>query len=266
MTMAALLDALALPAACRVDQRIPKKLLVENAAPTAADKRLLNDLVDEVLWIAALKPNKVGVPDYRDDQREYVEVAILTVTTRRAYGVATDAEATTEVSRPCNTTRLAELLHRSVPYPVLLLLATPQGLSMSGAHKRHAHNEADKVVLDGDVITVDVAGDLPRSHPFMQGIAMQCQPRINLMAMYQGWLDCLTALQAAGYTGSFRLMDNPLQLAARRTALRDYQRLEQDAARLRRQAEKEKQMSRQVALNMALKRIQSEMTTAREQL
>jgi len=39
MSAVAIIHALALPEGARVDQRVPKKLLVENGAPTAADKR-----------------------------------------------------------------------------------------------------------------------------------------------------------------------------------------------------------------------------------
>lgn len=41
MRLDVLLEALTLPASCRVDQRIPTKMLVDNGAPTAAGKRLL---------------------------------------------------------------------------------------------------------------------------------------------------------------------------------------------------------------------------------
>ena len=113
MTLASLISALALPTSCRVDQRVPKKLLVENGAPTPADKRLINDRVDEVQWLAALKPNTVGVAEYRDDEREYLEVAVLCVTARPAP----QADGAGAVARHVNTTRLAELVHRAVPYP-----------------------------------------------------------------------------------------------------------------------------------------------------
>ena len=76
----ALLAALDLPASSRVDQRVPKKLLLENGAPTAADKRLINDGIEELLWLAALKPTTIGVPEYRDDVREYLEIAVLRLT------------------------------------------------------------------------------------------------------------------------------------------------------------------------------------------
>lgn len=260
-----LIAALALPASCRVDQRVPKRMLVENGAPTKADKRLLNDTVEEIQWIAALKPNTVGVPDYRDEERQYLEVAVLSVTTRDARATV-DGEGPAAAPRPVNTTRLAELVHRAVPYPVLLLLATPQGLFLSMAHKRWAQNYAGKVVLDGEVTTVEADADLTPTHPFMQCLALTRQPQATLMALYQGWLDCLVALQAARYTGTYKFTDNPVEAAARRAALRECQRLEQEAIRLRVQAGKEKQMAKQVDCNIALQRVLEELSSTREQL
>jgi hypothetical protein len=269
MTVPDLIEALALPVSCRVDQRVPKKMLIENGAPTAADKRLLTDAIEEIQWIAALKPNTVGVPDYRDEEREYLEVAVISIATRGGQA-AVDAEraapTASTAAKPVNTTRLAELVHRAVPYPLLLLLATPQGLFLSMAHKRWAQNEAGKVVLDGEIATIATAGDLSPMHPFMQSLALARQPQATLMTLYQGWLDCLSALQAARYTGTFKTVDDPAQAAVRRAALRECQRLEQEATRLRTQAAKEKQMAKQVDLNLSLKRVQAELTAAREQL
>lgn len=265
MILEGLIDALALPASCRVDQRVPKKMLIENGAPTTADKRLLTDAIEEVQWIAALKPNTVGVPDYRDEHREYLEVAVLSIITRGLPPTA-DSEGRAPASKPANTTRLAELVHRAVPYPVLLLLATPQGLFLSMAHKRWAENEAGKVVLDGEVTAVEAADDLTPGHPFLQALALTRQPQVTLMALYQGWLDCLTALQAARYTGTFKAMDDPAHAAARREALRECRRLEQESARLRALASKEKQIAKQVDLNLALKRVQADLVAAHDKL
>jgi hypothetical protein len=43
MTSTAVIAALQLPADSRVDQRVAKKLLAENGAPTASDKRHIHD-------------------------------------------------------------------------------------------------------------------------------------------------------------------------------------------------------------------------------
>lgn len=262
-----LISALGLPTSCRVDQRVPKKMLVENGAPTSADKRLINESIEEFQWLAALKPNTVGVAEYRDDCREYSEVAVLYIIMRKGpEGKGAGAARVAQHIRPTNITRLAELVHRAVPYPVVLLLAAPQGLFLSLAHKRWAQNEAGKVVLDGEPVTVDVALDLTADHPFMQALALSRQPQTSLLALYQGWMDGLTAWQAAKYTGTFTPTVTPAQAAARRNALRTCQYLEQESTRLRAQAAKEMQLAKQVELNLALKRINAELASAREQL
>ncbi len=256
-----LIDALALPGSCRVDQRVPKKMLVENGAPTSADKRLINESVEEIQWLAALKPNTVGVTEYRDEEREYLEVAVLCVLVRDASLVG--GSATRKLG---SITRLAELVHRAVPYPVLLLMATPHSLFLSLAHKRWAQNEAGKVVLDGELATVELPLGLTVEHPFVQALALACQPQASLLALYQGWMDCLTDWQVAQYTGTYMTAGTPAQAATRREALRICQRLELESARLCALAVKEKQMAKRAELNLALKRISVELTAARERL
>lgn len=86
------------------------------------------------------------------------------------------------------------------------------------------------------------------------------------MALNQGWMDCLTAAEAARLTGNFRLPNDPPTAAAQREALRACQRLEQEAARLRSQAAKERQIAKQVDLNLALQRLEISLQLARGQL
>jgi len=268
ITVDDLVKALALPDRSRVDQRVPKKMLAEHGAPTAADKRLLTDGIEELQWIAALKPGTVAVPAYRDDVREYLEVAVLVVRARATH------------SKPSQMLRLAELVHRAVPYPVVLIqtLATPAAtsgplatpLALSVVHKRAAQNEAGKVVLDGDLVRTELAssdGALnDAAGPLLDVLALDRQPHQDLMALYQGWMDCLTAAEAARITGRFRLADDANQAAARRDALRTCQRLEQEAARLRNLASKERQMAKKVDLNLALQQLQADLNAARAQL
>lgn len=257
MTTHEIILSLGLPDGCRVDQRVPKKLLLENGAPTVADKRLINDGIEEIQWVAALKPNTIGVSDYRDDLREYVEIAVLTVTLR-----ATD-------DKPAKVARLAELVHRAVPYPVLLLLHSGQRVMLSLAHKRWAQNEAGKVVLDSGVVSASLPDDASSADvlsAFMQALALTSQPQATLFGLYQGWMDSVQALLAARLTGTFKTADSPEQAVARRQALQECQRLELEEARLRTQAAKEKQLARQVQLNLALKRVQAQLAAARQQL
>lgn len=244
----ALLSALDLPASSRVDQRIPKKLLLENGAPTAADKRIINDGIEELFWLAALKPTTIGVPEYRDDVREYVEIAVLRLTLRDG----------------AKATRLVELAHRAVPYPLLLLTEQGEHPGLSAVHKRWSQNEAGKTVLEGDIVAAewDAERDGERWPAFRNALALGQQPRTTLYALYQGWIDTLLALHAARATGAFAVAGDAEHAAARRDALQECARLDAEIARLRAAAAKEKQMARQVAINMEIKSLQAERSAA----
>lgn len=240
-----LVAALDLPASALVNQRIPKKLLVENGAPTSADKRRINEGIEEVQWVAALKPANAGIPEYRDEDRAYLEIAVLSVSLRSG----------------AQPKRLAELIHRAVPYPVFLILAGDGPLTVSLAHIRWAQNEADKVVLDGRSALAPVErGDAGMA--FLHALSLVRQPRGDLAALYQGWMDTLTALEVASLTGTFRASDSADQAETRRAALRQCQELEANMASLRAEAAKETQVARQVDLNLELKRL----ATKRHQL
>jgi hypothetical protein len=243
------ITALALPPESRVDQRIPKKLLVERGAPTAADKRQINEGIEELLWLAALKPTTIGVPDYRDALREYLEIAVLSLTLRPA-------------AKPG---RLVELIHRAIPYPVLLVMAQSGALSLSLAHKRLAQNEAEKVVLD-EAITACVIGDHPAVHPFLASLSLAAQPRAHLWALYQGWKDCVEAFLAAELTGEFTRPSSAESASARREALVEHDRLTRQIVALRAKATRESQVNRRVELNLEIKRLEAALAQAHANL
>jgi len=247
-----LIEALDLPASSRVDQRVPKKLLLENGAPTVADKRTINDGIEELVWLAALKPTTIGVPEYRDDVREYLEIAVLRLTLRAA----------------AKATRLVELVHRAVPYPLLLLTEQGERPGLSAAHKRWSQGEGGKTVLEGDIVAAEWAAssDGERWPAFRNALALGQQPRTTLHALYQGWIDTLLALRASRATGAFVVAGNAEHAAARRDALQECARLDAEIARLRAAAAKERQVSRQVQLNLELKRAQAEHAAARAKL
>ena len=68
-------EALALPSNALIDRRVPKTLLIENGAFAAGDRRRIREGIGELRWLAALKPATVGIAVYRDDEREYLEIA-----------------------------------------------------------------------------------------------------------------------------------------------------------------------------------------------
>ncbi|WP_229519244.1 DUF4391 domain-containing protein [Massilia rhizosphaerae] len=246
--------SLALPASCRVDQRVPKKMLVEHGGATAADRRLLTEGIAEAHWLAALKPATLAVPAWRDEVRDYLELAVLTVELRASHAQAAQRR------------RLGELIHRAVPYPVLLLVLTADLVELSLAHKRAAQNETGRIVLDGEVVGLVLGEEQPVPQGLLAALATDRQPSQHLMALYQGWIDTVIAAHAARVTGHFVVAATPDRAASRRAALREHQRLEQEAARLRALAAKEHQMAKRVEHNLALQKVQARLLAVKEEL
>lgn len=240
ISIATVVDALGLPPSARVDMRVPKKMLAEQAASTAADKRIISDGIDELQWFAACKPSTIGVPSFKDDIHEYLEIA--------AVGCA---------FRPgAKTTRLVELIHRSIPYPVLLATSNAEGVALSLAHKRPAEREAGRIVSDRVVSTGPIGGT-EVDQAFLASLALVRQPRQNLNALYDGWFARVEALQAAQVTGAYWATDDKDAVQRRREALETHTRLQRDIASVRAKAGREKQMKGRVDLNLQIQRLQA---------
>jgi hypothetical protein len=245
MTVEPIIAALALPNDSRVDQRVPKKLMLEQGAPTPADKRAIQDGIEEIIWVAALKPVNVGVPVFRDDVREYLEIAVLTLTLRQ------DAKAN----------RLAELVHRAIPYPVLLVTVQAEGCMLSVAHKRWSQGETGKVVIEDMHGTIGLHADEPNAEEtaFLGSLTIAGLPRGDLYALYQGWVDRIAALEAARITGVFALPSVLGQGGEIREGLEEHKAIERELVLLRARAKKEKQINRRVELNLEIKRLEGKM-------
>ncbi len=246
MTADTVIAALSLPADARVDQRVPKKLLVENGAPTAADKRQINEGIEDIHWLAALKPATIGVPVFRDDTREYLEIAVLSLTLRPG----------------AKAPRLTELIHRAIPYPVFLILSLPGSLTLSLAHLRWSQGQSGQTVLDGPLITTKVSAETPATDAFLASLNVTSQPRQHLYALFQGWMERFEAHAAARHTGKFAHSADPAAAERRRAALTEHDRLSREITGLRTRAAKETQLNRRVELNIQIKQLEARLAEA----
>jgi hypothetical protein len=128
---------LAIPETCHLGKRVFKKLFIENAQLGITDKKAFQDDIETVTWQYTLKPNTIQIQSYEDDEREYLEVALLEVELRDAR----------------RHKRIAEVIHRAVPYPVILVFNQKSEIEdqkwlLSLAHKRFSLSEREKIIAD----------------------------------------------------------------------------------------------------------------------
>jgi hypothetical protein len=247
-----LIGSLDLPPNTLVERRVPKTMLLEYAGLTASDRRRIAAGVEQLFWIATLKPETAGISAYRDAVREYSEVCVLTCALRP------------ETDMAC----LSELVHRAIPYPLLLMSEESEQFGVSTAHKRWSLAEKGAIVLEEapQIGKLSAKTELRVLHSFLDSLRLSLQTRYDLYALYESWADRIAALRAAELIGEFVQLESTEKRAEHRAALSECLKLRPQMANLQVAAKREKQIARRAEINLELKRLKALWEEALERL
>ena len=254
-----LYDKLGLPDACILGKRVFKKLFHENAQLGVTDKKAFADDVDTITWQYTLKPGTIAIQPYEDDQREYLEVAVLQV----------------DLKTQRRTARIAEVIHRAIPYPVVLVLVFDGVCALSLAPKRFSQAEKGAIVAEEffttEWIAMAVRVRTPVQQAFLDSLTLAGLPQTHYFAFYTALVDRVIALDCARLNGQYRIGPVPGgDYAAWREQRRQYlarcHELESRIADCRAAAAKESQLDRLVDLNVNIKQMEGELAQAAARL
>jgi len=237
-----LYEKMTIPATCHLGKRVFKKLFFENATLTATDKRAFRDDIDTILWQYTLKPTTIQIKSYEDDHREYHEVAILQV----------------NLKNTSRHKRIAEVIHRAIPYPIMVVLFFETSFVLSLANKRFSQAEHGAIVADEFYITdsVDLSVLTDIQKVFLTSLSVTSLPHTHFFAFYSALIDRVIALNCAKLTGGYRLETSAEKRRKRRKNLIDCHELEVQIAEHKAAIRKEQQFNRQVELNTKIKQLE----------
>ena len=238
-----LYTAMGIPDDCRLGKRIFKKLFHENSQLGATDKKAFKDDINKVIWMFKLEPNSVSIPAFTNDEREYLEVAVLQV----------------DCKTQKRSSRIAQIIHRAIPYPLMIVFSYESSILISLAHKRFSQSEKGAIVADefhnSDWIDLTSPSDVQTS--FIESLKLTSLPHTNLFAFYGGVIDRMTALDCSRLTGAWSLKENPQDYALRRESIAKCRELEAEISGLRAEIKKEEQFNRRVELNVKIKELEA---------
>ena len=130
-------DQLQIPAACIVDKTVAKKMFADNSDLSKGDKTLLSEAVEKITWKYCLKNELIPIQPYADEVRDYPEVEVLEVSLTAEKGLR----------------RLAEIVMRAIPYPMLLVFRLGKRVQVWMAHQRLSLADREKATLQEFVST-----------------------------------------------------------------------------------------------------------------
>lgn len=240
-----LYSKLALPDSCYLGKKVYKKLILEHGECAARDKKSIRDDIDSISWLYTLKPSTIQIPAYQDESCEYLEIAILEVILKKQL----------------SPRRLAEIIHRSIPYPLLLLFRVDPCFAISTAPKRFSQAEKGAVVADDFYTThwIDTTDVSMVEESFLNSMSTKKLPDNHLLDFYYAWIQRIVALDCARLTGVFRLESDLDEINARREKLKQCHALETQIIELRSKLHKEQQFAVKVDLNTRIKRLEQDL-------
>lgn len=238
----ALYDSMDIPSSCYLNKRVFKKLFHENAQLGVTDKKAFREDIDIITWLYTLKPSTIPVRAYVDNQREYQEIAVLQV----------------DLKTLKRTGRISEVIHRAIPYPLIVVFAYGTKCALSLAHKRFSQAEKGAIVVEEFHTTewIDLTGPIPIQLTFLDSIALSGLPQTHFYALYSALVERAIALDCARLSGVYRIVSTHKRREVRRKRLAQCHELEVQIGEQKAAIKAESAFNRQVELNTKIKSLE----------
>lgn len=236
--MQAIIDALAIPDSCLLDKPVFKKMFLDHAELDATDRKALSEDVSRIRWLYTLKPDTINISPYQDSEREFLEIAVLAIS----------------LSSPARVRRIASLMHRAIPYPLILIFEDGKRACISTAGKRINQADKSKLVIDDRWLTdwMDVSAPTEAQRGFLESLAFTKLPSTNFYALYEAYQALVIAIIAAERSGNFQTV-HIATYKQQGAALRKIEALEREIGEHKAQLRRETQMAAKIALNSAIR-------------
>ena len=258
-----LIEALQLPPALRINQKLTKKSFYDNGQLSASAQKLLQEQVESISLQAHLHPDNSNITAYQTAQHEYLEIFVIQITLK-------DNQAWLNL-KSAQLKSLHEGVHKAIAYPLFLEIKAGEQVQWSLAEKsvHQADSEHDKLILNELLQTEWLSTDTATRPAELQKalihrLAFANQNQQNLYTLYQSWYKALTGYALAHQAGLSDLPNTESSLEAQRAKLKQIQQLKKDIDELQNQLKACQQFNEKVELNIRLQNLtkQLEITKA----
>lgn len=241
-----LLEKMDLPESCMGTSVVYKKLLLAADGLTASDKKLIRNDIQKVMLHANLTPETINIKPYRDEARAYEEVQIM------------EAVLTGEGSE----TRIAQIIMRSIPYPVVLQLTRDERIRIALGHTRTSLSDKSRNTIEEFLFTgwIDPENLDEFEEHFFSNLHSSKLPFTNFYRFYDGIVSQVILLNASRWAGSWLVGED---IAAVKQTSDRIEGLEDRLAQLRSELARETMFNRKVGLNVEIMNLMGEMDNLR---
>jgi len=282
-------EYLNLPEKTYLGSRVAKKQLLENSQLTSADKKAVQEDIEAIIWRNTLKNTTLNIAPYHETIEannestdkldsdsyvlEYNEIAVIEVTIR----------ATTRAKK------IAELIQRAIPYPLLIVLnfegetqsseanvdnKSAPSIILNLATKRLSKADHSKLKVErfyqSSIITNLHLADNTIESKFLNALSLEKQSFVNFYEFYMGWVKQFLELEKSKHTNEYIESDNQsidiAQAKSQAQLLDSISSLESKLAGIRKKISQEGQINRKVELNIQAQQTKQKLSELKVEL
>ena len=221
-----------IPESCFIGNTIYKKLFYENADLSTNDKSLFTDTISKITWLYCLKPETINISAYKDEVREYPEVEVIEVLLHKDYKL----------------NRVAEIIMRTIPYPMVLIFRLECKVKFYVAHQRTNQSDSSKNTIEEFIATDWLESD----SALFAKLDIKQMRFINFYTLYSDIVDAISVYNLS----VIMPIDDTITGEKAREITAKVEEIEQKIISLRSKLHKESQFNRKMELNIEIKRLE----------
>lgn len=225
-------DFLNLPDSTYVGNTIYKKLFYDHAELGSRDRAIFTENIKKITWLYCLKPETINIAIYKDELRDYQEIEVIEV----------------DLNRESRLRRIAEIIMRTIPYPMLLIFKLGEQLLLYVAHQRLSQSDSSKNTIDEFIAT----GWLDRDSDLFNKLDIRRLRFTNLYTLYSDLVDIISIHNVSDIISKEKLISGT---EARQLASK-LDEIDNQIDLLRSRLKKDIQFNRKMELNIEIKRLE----------
>ena len=204
-------------------------MFYENGNLSTADKELFTNVIDKIIWAYCLKPENTNIKVHKDELRDYPEIEVLEVA----------------VNSDTKLKRIAEIIMRTIPYPMILIFSLNGKKQIWTAQQRINQNDNSKNIIEEFINTEWVYED----SELYKKLSITNMNMTDFYSLYCGFVDAISVHNAKHITHKEMTGEQARELTSKMAEL------ENQIASLKAKLKKETQFNKRVEINLEIKKL-----------
>lgn len=228
-----------IPKTCEVDKIVPKDNFYETG--NANDNKIIKEYVKRVRWKYSLKESTININSYKDEDRDYEEIAILEI----------------ELKNKEKYKKVVEVVQKAIPYALILLIKYEDEVLLNVAYKRTNQTDPSKNTIEEFIYTkwIDTQNLSEKEIQFLKEINIKNLSYRNFYKFYKDFVDKINIFNSSKFSEVITDYEN-IDAEKIKEIINQIEIIEKQIIDIKSNIKKEKHFNQKMKMNIEIKKLE----------